>query len=161
MLAALCASVLYVFPFVTAAAEPNFDYVDSIVQKAMAKAGTPAVSLAIVQRGKIVYEKAYGFRSLDPKIAATTATTFPIGSVSKQFLAATMVAMAREGKILARRPSLKIRSELHGRFADYHRTAALARGRYSRLLSPRLPYARIISPDFHAGVGRSTRTFAA
>jgi D-alanyl-D-alanine carboxypeptidase len=99
MVAALCASVLSVFPFVAAAAEPNFDYVDTIVQKAMAKAGTPAVSLAIVQRGQIVYEKAYGLRSLDPKLAATTATTFPIGSVSKQFLAATMVAMAREGKL--------------------------------------------------------------
>jgi D-alanyl-D-alanine carboxypeptidase len=99
ILAALCASVLTGFPFVTAAAESNFDYVDTIVQKAMAKAATPAVSLAIVQRGKIVYEKAYGFRSLDPKITATTATTFPIGSVSKQFLAATMVAMAREGKL--------------------------------------------------------------
>jgi D-alanyl-D-alanine carboxypeptidase len=99
MLAALCASVLSVLPLVTAAAESNFDYADTIVQKAMAKAGTPAVSLAIVQRGKIVYEKAYGFRSLDPRLAATTATTFPIGSVSKQFLAATMVAMAREGKL--------------------------------------------------------------
>lgn len=99
VVAALCASVLSIFPFVAAAAESNFDYVDTIVQKAMTKAGTPAVSLAIVQRGKIVYEKAYGFRSLDSKVAATTATTFPIGSVSKQFLAATMVAMAREGKL--------------------------------------------------------------
>src|SRR5580704_14349625 len=94
LLAALCATALSIFPLVTAAAEANFDDVDTIVQKAMAKAGTPAVSLAIVQRGKIVYEKAYGFRSLDPKLAATTATTFPIGSVSKQFLAATMVALA-------------------------------------------------------------------
>ncbi len=100
MLAALFASVLFVFPFApAAAAEPNFAYVDAIVQKAMAKADTPAVSLAIVQRGKIVYEKAYGFRSLNPKLPATTVTTFPIGSVSKQFLAATMVAMAREGKL--------------------------------------------------------------
>jgi len=99
MSAALCAIALLVTPLVAKAAEPNFDYVDAIVQKAMAKADTPAVSLAIVQSGKIVYEKAYGYRSLDPKLAATTATTFPIGSVSKQFLAATMVAMAREGKL--------------------------------------------------------------
>jgi len=83
----------------TLAAEPTPAYVDSLVQKTMASSGTPAVSLAIVQRGKIVYEKAYGFRSLDPKLPATAATTFPIGSVSKQFLAATMVAMAREGAL--------------------------------------------------------------
>jgi CubicO group peptidase (beta-lactamase class C family) len=83
----------------TLAAEPTPAYVDALVQKTMASTGTPAVSLAIVRNGKIVYEKAYGFRSLDPKLPATTTTTFPIGSVSKQFLAATMVAMAREGKL--------------------------------------------------------------
>ncbi len=83
----------------TLAAEPTPAYVDAVVQKTMASTGMPAVSLAIVRHGKIVYEKAYGYRSLDPKLAATTATTFPIGSVSKQFLAATMVAMAREGKL--------------------------------------------------------------
>lgn len=74
-------------------------YVDSLVKKTMASTGAPAVSLAIVQHGKIVYEKAYGFRSLKQKLPATTATTFPIGSVSKQFLAADMVALAREGKL--------------------------------------------------------------
>jgi D-alanyl-D-alanine carboxypeptidase len=83
----------------TLAAEPTPSYVDALVQKTMASTGTPAVSLAIVRHGKIVYEKAYGFRSLEQKLAATTSTTFPIGSVSKQFLAATMVAMAREGKL--------------------------------------------------------------
>lgn len=83
----------------TLAAEPTPVYVDALVQKTMASTGTPAVSLAIVRNGKIVYEKAYGFRSLDPKLPATTTTTFPIGSVSKQFLAATIVAMAREGTL--------------------------------------------------------------
>lgn len=99
VLAALCASVISVFPFASAGAASNFAYVDAIVQKAMAKDGTPAISLAIVQHGKIVYEQAYGFRSLDPKRPVTIATTFPIGSISKQFLAATMVSMAREGKL--------------------------------------------------------------
>ncbi len=52
-----------------------------------------------MRHGKIVYEKAYGYRSLATKQPATTTTTFPIGSTSKQFLAATMVALAREGKL--------------------------------------------------------------
>ncbi|MGB6986519.1 MAG: serine hydrolase domain-containing protein [Candidatus Aquilonibacter sp.] len=83
----------------TLAAEPTPAFVDALVQKTMASTGTPAVSLAIVRHGTIVYEKAYGLRSLEQKLPATTATTFPIGSVSKQFLAATMVALAREGKL--------------------------------------------------------------
>lgn len=83
----------------TLAAEPTPAFVDAVVQKTMASTGTPAVSLAIVRHGTIVYEKAYGFGDVKQKTAATTATTFPIGSVSKQFLAATMVAMAREGKL--------------------------------------------------------------
>jgi D-alanyl-D-alanine carboxypeptidase len=91
----------------TLGAEPTPAYVDALVQKTMASTGTPAVSLAIVRNGKIVYEKAYGLRSLDPKLPATTSTTFPIGSVSKQFLAATMVAMAREGKLSLEDPLAK------------------------------------------------------
>ncbi len=83
----------------TLAAEPTPAFVDAVVQKTMTSTGTPAVSLAIVRHGTIVYEKAYGFRSLEQKLAATTTTAFPIGSVSKQFLAATMVALAREGKL--------------------------------------------------------------
>ncbi|MGA7748190.1 MAG: serine hydrolase, partial [Candidatus Aquilonibacter sp.] len=62
----------------TLAAEPTPAFVDALVAKTMASTGTPAVSLAIVRNGKIVYEKAYGLRSLDPKLPATTSTTFPI-----------------------------------------------------------------------------------
>jgi D-alanyl-D-alanine carboxypeptidase len=91
----------------TLAAEPTPAYVDSLVQKTMASTGTPAVSLAIVRHGQVVYEKAYGYRSLDPKLAATADTAFPIGSVSKQFLAATMVAMAREGALSLNDPLAK------------------------------------------------------
>ncbi len=91
----------------TLAAEPTPAFVDALVQKTMASTGTPAVSLAIVRHGAIVYEKAYGLRSLEQKLPATTDTTFPIGSVSKQFLAATMVAMAREGKLSLNDPLAK------------------------------------------------------
>lgn len=91
--------LLIVLLAATLAAEPDAAFVDSLVHKVMASSGAPAVSLAIVRHGKIVYEQAYGFRSLAQKLPATTSTTFPIGSVSKQFLAATMVALAREGKL--------------------------------------------------------------
>jgi D-alanyl-D-alanine carboxypeptidase len=83
----------------TLAAEPTPAYIDSVVRKAMASTGAPAVSLAIVRHGTIVYEQAYGYRDVAQKLPATVSTTFPIGSVSKQFLAATMVALAREGKL--------------------------------------------------------------
>lgn len=83
----------------TLAAEPTPAYVDSLVEKTMTSTGIPAVSLAIVRHGKIVYVHAYGLRNVEQNLSATTSTTFPIGSVSKQFLAATMVAMAREGTL--------------------------------------------------------------
>jgi CubicO group peptidase (beta-lactamase class C family) len=83
----------------TLAAEPTPAYVDSVVRKAMASAQAPAVSVAIVRHGTLVYEQAYGYRDVAQKLPATVSTTFPIGSVSKQFLAATMVALAREGKL--------------------------------------------------------------
>ena len=92
-------ALIAVLVLATLAAEPTPAYVDSVVHKAMASGGAPAVSLAIVRHGTIVYEQAYGYRDVAQKLPATVSTTFPIGSVSKQFLAATMVALAREGKL--------------------------------------------------------------
>ncbi|HTV92419.1 MAG TPA: serine hydrolase domain-containing protein [Verrucomicrobiae bacterium] len=92
-------ALIVLLALATLAAEPTPAYVDSVVRKVMASTGVPAVSLAIVRHGTIVYEQAYGYRNVAQKLPATVSTTFPIGSVSKQFLAATMVAMAREGAL--------------------------------------------------------------
>ncbi|WP_010185773.1 serine hydrolase domain-containing protein [Sphingomonas sp. PAMC 26605] len=71
--------------------------VDTTVTDALAKSGVPSASVAIVRGGRIVYTKAYG------KQAETGATRddapYQIASVSKQFTAAAILLLQRDGKL--------------------------------------------------------------
>ena len=71
--------------------------VDRTVTDTLAKSGVPSASIAIVRGGRIVYAKAYGKQ-------AETGTTrddapYQIASVSKQFTAAAILLLQREGKL--------------------------------------------------------------
>jgi D-alanyl-D-alanine carboxypeptidase len=80
-------------PFATAAK------IDEIVAKVLSDSGAPSVSVAIVQGGKIAFEKAYGKARLDPAMDATTEMRYSIGSVSKQFLAGAILLLVQDRKI--------------------------------------------------------------
>jgi len=73
--------------------------VDEIAAKALADSGAPSVSLAVVQNGQIVYTKAYGNARVDPATPATSQMRYAIGSVSKQFLAGTVLLLVQDGKM--------------------------------------------------------------
>jgi len=73
--------------------------IDDIVTKALADSGTPSVSLAVVQGGKLVYVKAYGNARLEPPLAAQPEMRYSIGSVSKQFLAGAILLLVQDGKL--------------------------------------------------------------
>jgi CubicO group peptidase (beta-lactamase class C family) len=60
---------------------------------------TPGAALAIVKDGKIVYERGYGMAKLEDGIINTPDKVFDIGSVSKQFTAACVAMLVREGKV--------------------------------------------------------------
>ncbi len=60
----------------------------------------PVAVTALVSRdGKIIYEKAVGLADLEHHIAATPATKFRIGSITKQFTAAAILRLAEDGKL--------------------------------------------------------------
>ena len=73
--------------------------VDQIAAKALAESGAPSVSLAIVQNGQIVYQKAYGHARLNPAVDARPEMRYSIGSVSKQFLAGAVMLLVKDGKL--------------------------------------------------------------
>ena len=73
--------------------------IDSIVQNAIALTGIPSVSLAVIQGGKITYQRAYGKARLDPPLAASPAMAYSIGSISKQFTATSILLLAEDGKL--------------------------------------------------------------
>lgn len=71
--------------------------VDRTVTATLAKSGVPSASIAIVRGGRVVYAKAYGKQ-------AETGTTrdeapYQIASISKQFTAAAILLLQRDGKL--------------------------------------------------------------
>src|SRR5262245_45182644 len=73
--------------------------VDSIARDVLQSTGVPAVSVAVVTDGRLVYTQAYGQAQLDPPVAARVDMRFSIGSISKQFASAAILLLQQEGKL--------------------------------------------------------------
>ncbi len=61
--------------------------------------GAPALAVAIVRDGAILWEKAYGWSDDEGEIASTVDTTFSIASVTKPIAAVGIIAEAEAGKL--------------------------------------------------------------
>jgi CubicO group peptidase (beta-lactamase class C family) len=73
--------------------------VDNYIQDQMASLHIPGLSMAVVQDGKVVYAKAYGYANLQGPVAARLDDRFQIGSMSKAFVATATMMLVEEGKI--------------------------------------------------------------
>lgn len=60
---------------------------------------TPGCALAVVKDGRIIYKRGYGMAKLEDGIVMTPDKIFDIGSVSKQFTAACVAMLVRDGKV--------------------------------------------------------------
>jgi CubicO group peptidase (beta-lactamase class C family) len=74
------------------------DQVDQLLAK-WNKSGSPGCALAIVKDGKIIYKKGYGMANIELDVPITPKSCFYIGSVSKQFVAASVVLLESQGKL--------------------------------------------------------------
>jgi CubicO group peptidase (beta-lactamase class C family) len=73
--------------------------VDSIAAGVLASTGVPSASVAVVRHGRVAYAHAYGSAKLDSTVAATPDMLYGIGSISKQFTAATILLLQQDGKL--------------------------------------------------------------
>ena len=72
---------------------------DSLANQAVTSELTPGLSIAVGLDGKILYSKAYGLANVEQKIPATPQTVFGITSITKQFVAATILKLVEQGKL--------------------------------------------------------------
>ena len=61
--------------------------------------GSPGCSLGVVRNGAFVYRKSYGEASLELGVPFSPESVFYVGSISKQFTAASMVLAAEQGSL--------------------------------------------------------------
>src|SRR5215471_21539193 len=65
----------------------------------VAKPGSPGCALAVARGGKVIYEKGYGLANVEESVNITPETVFDIGSTSKQFTAASILLLEKQGKL--------------------------------------------------------------
>src|ERR1700739_3981767 len=78
------------------AAEDSTEKVDKIFAE-YDKADSPGCALGVIQDGKLVYRKGYGMGSLELGVPLSPESVFYMGSVAKQFTAASVVLAAEQG----------------------------------------------------------------
>jgi len=79
--------------------EDVFRKFESFVFECMSKTNLPAVSVAVVKDGQIVYSKGFGLRNRAYGLRATPDTLYAIGSVTKSFTALSIMQLLNEGKL--------------------------------------------------------------
>jgi D-alanyl-D-alanine carboxypeptidase len=73
--------------------------IDQSAHDVLTDTGVPSASVAVVKDGAIVYQRAYGDARLEPKTTAKSEMRYSIGSISKQFTAASVLLLQEEGKL--------------------------------------------------------------
>jgi CubicO group peptidase (beta-lactamase class C family) len=63
------------------------------------KAGSPGCAVAVYRNGRIIYAKGYGLANIEEDVALTPESVFDIGSTSKQFTAASILLLEKQGKL--------------------------------------------------------------
>lgn len=75
------------------------DAIDRIVQSEMKRQFSPAVGLAIVKNGRVIKAQGYGLANVELMARAGADTVFQTASVGKQFTAALVMLLVRDGKL--------------------------------------------------------------
>lgn len=85
----------------------NYAWVDRIIDSTMQAENIPAISLGIVENGKLLYSKGFGTLNRDKKEFATENTIYQIGSDTKKMTGIIAKKLADEGKLQLRESIVK------------------------------------------------------
>lgn len=77
----------------------QLDGFDAAAEKALQRQNVPGAAVGIIQDGKVVFARGYGFRDLKSRSAVTPKTIFATGSVTKSFTAAVLATLVDQGKL--------------------------------------------------------------
>jgi CubicO group peptidase (beta-lactamase class C family) len=80
-------------------AQATLDSVERFVRAELARQRIPGISVAVLRGDSVVLARGYGFANLEHRVPAADSTIYQSGSVGKQFTAAGIVTLAREGRL--------------------------------------------------------------
>lgn len=73
--------------------------IDAVAEQALAELPLAGMSIAVGRGGEIAFAAGYGDADVAGDVPAGARTVYPIGSISKQFTAATVLRLAEEGAL--------------------------------------------------------------
>ena len=76
----------------------NEKLADEIINQVI-KENSPGAAVLVSQNGGIIYQKGFGYASLEHHVPVTVDTKFRIGSITKQFTSSAILKLQEEGKL--------------------------------------------------------------
>jgi serine beta-lactamase-like protein LACTB len=73
--------------------------IESVISKFMATSRAPGISAAVVENGEFVWSSGFGFADLENHVAATSATLYRLGSISKPITATGAMQLWEQKKL--------------------------------------------------------------
>ncbi|HEY4740602.1 MAG TPA: serine hydrolase domain-containing protein [Candidatus Acidoferrales bacterium] len=73
--------------------------IESVISKFMASSHAPGISVAVVENGEFVWSSGFGFADLENHVAATSATLYRLGSISKPITATGAMQLWEQKKL--------------------------------------------------------------
>jgi CubicO group peptidase (beta-lactamase class C family) len=82
----------------------NFDELERVVLEELKATGTPGAAVAVVSGDRVIFARGFGVSSVETGAPVTTDMLFRIGSTTKMFTGAALVALAEKGRIELHQP---------------------------------------------------------
>ncbi|WP_262695834.1 serine hydrolase domain-containing protein [Kordiimonas aquimaris] len=95
----LSVSLLLVSTAMAATALPETNAIDDKVNAHMQEENVPGIALAVIENGKVVYKKAYGFRETETETALDADTVMYGASITKFVFSTFVMQLVHEGKL--------------------------------------------------------------
>jgi CubicO group peptidase (beta-lactamase class C family) len=96
----------------------DFSELDKLVPVELKEKNTPGAVIAIVSGDRVVYQKAFGLANVETNTPMQEEMLFRLGSTTKMFTAAALLALAEQGKIKLNEPIGNHVKGLHSRIAQ-------------------------------------------
>jgi len=87
-----------------AAPNPNFNELDGVVNAELKERNTPGAVIAVIMGDRVVYQKAFGLANVETAMPMDAQMLFRLGSTTKMFTAAALVALAGQQRIKLNEP---------------------------------------------------------
>jgi CubicO group peptidase (beta-lactamase class C family) len=104
--------------------DPRLKGLDTFVARVLKEWHAPAVTIAVVEKNKVVYTGGFGYRDLEKKLPVTENTLFAIGSCTKAFTASMIGMLQQEEKLDIDKPVRNYLPELkfYNEYTNNHAT---------------------------------------